>query len=212
MYDRNKVKKSETRLIEKSFNVEPENSSLLVAEAFGIGPGWVNQIVNVRLPKILPGITLIVGDSGCGKSTLLKELGVISEFTAPDKPLHAWAGTDEESLRLLNSVGLNDASLFVLRYHQLSDSQQARAKIYFWMCQKQNVLVIDEFLSTLDRKTARALAFSFQKTLRREKIQLIAATAHDDMVDFLKPDLLIRGTAFPSEWEIISNDSSSTQV
>lgn len=192
--------KLQGRHIVKTFAVEPENSSLLVAEAFGIGPGWLNRVVDVTLPESLPAITLITGESGCGKSTLLRELGRPSDFTIPDKPLHAWAESDEEALRLLNSVGLNDASLFVLQYHQLSDSQQARARMYFWLCQRKTQLFVDEFLSTLDRKTAQALAYSFQKMLRRENIQLIAATAHDDLDGYLKPDLIVRGTAFPSDW------------
>jgi ABC-type lipoprotein export system ATPase subunit/GNAT superfamily N-acetyltransferase len=183
------------------FEVQPENTSLLVAEAFGVGPGWVNHIVDVTLPKPLPQITLITGESGCGKSTLLRELGETSKFFLPDLPLHAWANTDEESLRLLNSVGLNDASLFVLHYSQLSDSQQARARMFYWLCQKEKTLVIDEFLATLDRQTAKALAYSFQRMLRREGISLIAATAQSDLADFLQPDLLVKGTAFPSEWE-----------
>lgn len=186
----------------KSFTVEPENTSLLVAEAFGIGRGWVNHIVDVSLPLPLPQITLISGESGCGKSTLLRELGTPTLFIAPDKPLHAWCEPDEKALQLLNSVGLNDASLFVLRYPQLSDSQQARARMYFWLCQSEKTLILDEFLATLDRKTAQALAYSFQRMLRREGIRLIAATAQNDLVAFLQPDLLVEGRAFPSRWTV----------
>lgn len=185
---------------EVSFEVEPENTSLLVAEAFGIGRGWVNHIVDVELPEILPQITLISGESGCGKSTLMRELGKPTPFAAPNKPLHAWCEPDEKALQLLNSVGLNDASLFVLHYHQLSDSQQARARMYFWLCQGVKTLIVDEFLATLDRKTAQALAFSFQRMLRREGVSIIAATAQNDLVPFLQPDLLVEGKAFPSRW------------
>jgi ABC-type lipoprotein export system ATPase subunit/GNAT superfamily N-acetyltransferase len=183
-----------------SFEVQPENTSLLVAEAFGIGPGWINRVVDVTLPQTLPQITLITGESGCGKSTLLKEIGKPTPFVAPRQPLHAWADSDEDALRLLNSVGLNDASLFVLRYHQLSDSQQARARMYLGLCRKLKTMIVDEFLATLDRGTAKALAYGFQKMLRRENISLVAVTAQDDLVDYLKPDLVIRGTAFPSDW------------
>lgn len=183
-----------------AFEVQPENTSLLVAEAFGVGPGWINRVVDVWLPEQLPAITLITGESGCGKSTLLRQLGTPTTFVPPEKPLHAWTSPDEEALRLLSSVGLNDASLFVLHYHQLSDSQQARARMYFWLCQKEKVLIVDEFLATLDRKTAKALAFSFQKMLRREGVALVAATAQDDLAEWLRPDLIVRGTAFPSDW------------
>jgi ABC-type ATPase with predicted acetyltransferase domain len=191
----------------KEFIVTPENQSLLVAEAFGIQEGWQNKIVDVELPDVLPPIVLITGESGCGKSTLLKMLGSVTDVPIPDTPLHAWAETEEKSLRLLNAVGLNDASLFVLRFNQLSDSQQARAKMYLYLCQKLKTLFVDEFLSTLDRKTAKALAFSFQKTLRKEKVNLIAATAHEDLSEYLQPDLLVVGRAFPSRWIVVENQS-----
>lgn len=191
----------------KEFIVNPENQSLLVAEAFGIQEGWRNKIVDVVLPDNLPPIVLITGESGCGKSTLLRMLGSPTEISIPDKPLHAWADTEEESLRLLNAVGLNDASLFVLYFNQLSDSQQARAKMYLYLCQKLKTLFVDEFLSTLDRKTAKALAFSFQKVLRKENVNLIAATAHGDLLNYLQPDLLIVGRAFPSRWTVTQNQN-----
>lgn len=192
----------------KEFVVAPENSSLLIAEAFGIQEGWKNKIVDVELPDVLPAITLITGESGCGKSTLLKMLGDITSFVLPITPLHIWGPNEEESLQLLNAVGLNDASLFVLKYNQLSDSQQARARMYLAMCQPSKVLVIDEFLSTLDRNTAQALAYSFQKILRKKNIRLIAATAHNDLEGYLQPDLTIVGKAFPSRWNVIHKTST----
>jgi len=45
--------------------------------------------------------------------------------------------------------------------------------MYAALCQKKKVLIVDEFLSTLDRKTARALSFSFQKIIRKEEIHLV---------------------------------------
>jgi len=192
------------RKIIKSFWVEPENSSGIVAEAFGIGAGWEKKILTaeLELPDTLPPITFITGESGCGKTTLLRELGSLEPIAIPNKPLHSWGHSDEESLRLLSSVGLNDASLFCLRYHELSDSQQARARLYAGLAQGTKTLIVDELFSTLDRATAKALAYSLQKTLRREKIALIAASAHIDIVPYLRPDLLIEGTAFPSHWEV----------
>ena len=190
------------RHFEKEFIVTPENQSLLVAEAFGLQEGWVNKIVDVRLPRELPAVVLITGDSGCGKSTLLKMIGEPTKVDIPGLPLHSWATSEEESLRLLNVVGLNDASLFVLHFEQLSDSQQARARMYAALCQKKKVLIVDEFLSTLDRKTARALSFSFQKIIRKEEIHLVVATAHDDLENYLQPDLVVSGKSFPSRWSV----------
>lgn len=187
--------------IKRTFVVEPDNASELVAEAFGIGAGWEKKILDIEIDMPLPQIVFITGESGCGKTTLLKELGTPTVIPILDRPLHQWCTTDEESLRLLSSVGLNDASLFCLRFSALSDSQQARARIYAVLAAGIKRLVVDELFSTLDRETAKALAYSFQKTLRREGISLIAASAHDDIVEYLRPDLLFRGTAFPSRWE-----------
>jgi ABC-type lipoprotein export system ATPase subunit/GNAT superfamily N-acetyltransferase len=187
--------------LKKAFFVEPDNASGLIAEAFGIGAGWEKKILDIEIEMPLPQIVFITGESGCGKTTLLKELGTPTVIEIPeDKPLHRWCATDEESLKLLSAVGLNDASLFCLRFSALSDSQQARARLYAALAAGIKHLVVDELFSTLDREAAKALAYSFQKTLRREGISLIAASPHDDIVEYLRPDLLFRGTAFPSRW------------
>jgi ABC-type ATPase with predicted acetyltransferase domain len=188
---------------EKSFQISLDNKSLVVADAFGVSDGWVNKIVDVELPSELPPVVLITGESGCGKSTLLKMIGKPTEIPIPDKPLHQWAASDEESLRLLNAVGLNDASLFALKYEHLSDSQQARARMYSCLVSGIKTLIVDEFLATLDRKTAKALAYSLQNILRREGINLIVATAQDDLEPFLQPDLVVKGSAFPSRWAVV---------
>jgi ABC-type lipoprotein export system ATPase subunit/GNAT superfamily N-acetyltransferase len=189
-------------LYEKQFPVSLTNDSTDIADAFGVTDGWVNKIVDVRLPDTLPSITLITGESGCGKSTLMRMIEEPTAIEIPDTPLHKWAKTDEESLCLLNTVGLNDASLFALKYSQLSDSQQARARMYACLCNGVKRLIVDEFLATLDRNTAKVLAFSFQKILRKQGIALVAVTAQDDLIPYLQPDLIVRGRAFPSQWAV----------
>jgi len=193
---------------EKSFTISLTNESTDIADAFGVTDGWINKVVDVELPDELPPIVLITGESGCGKSTLMRMLGEPTTINIPDKPLHQWAIDDETSLRLLNTVGLNDASLFSLKYNQLSDSQQARARMYSCLCAGTKLLIVDEFLATLDRITAKVLSFSFQKILRKLSIQLIAVTAQDDIIPFLQPDLVVRGRAFPSRWITESRTTS----
>ncbi|RLI07714.1 hypothetical protein DRO32_03465, partial [Candidatus Bathyarchaeota archaeon] len=51
--------------------------------------------------------------------------------------------------------------------------------------------VADEFCSTLDRDTARIVAFSTQKLARRMGKGLMVATAHPDLVEDLGPSILI---------------------
>lgn len=197
-----------SRKIKKEFIVRSFDEGNLITEAFGIDAGYINKVVDVEIPCPLPQIVYITGESGCGKTTLIKELELKQNLTTlveehPHKPLFQFAENEFEGVKLLSLVGLGDATLFVAPYCQLSDSQKARAKLYCYLLGDNKTIYVDEFLSTLDRKTAKAVAFVFQKATRNLNKNLIVATAHDDLVDFLNPDLVIEGKAFPSRWKVI---------
>ncbi len=57
------------------------------------------------------------------------------------------------------------------------------------------VLVADEFASTLDRLCARAVAYRLRRLADREGVTVLAASAHDDLIEDLAPDVLIRKEA-----------------
>ena len=59
------------------------------------------------------------------------------------------------------------------------------------------VLVADEFASTLDRLCARAVAYRLRRLAGREGVTVLAASAHDDLVEDLAPDVLIRKESGP---------------
>ena len=181
---------------------------MAVAEGFGLGlDPWEKFIVydNVEL-KIGPtDITYITGDSGSGKSVLLKalekdikgDMGVSCINIAdiqPDlnRPLIETVGeTLEEGLELLSRVGLNDAFLFLRSYEQLSDGQKYRYKIAKMMESKARFWVMDEFASTLDRDTAKIVAFNVQKLARQQGKAVLAATTHTDLFEDLNPSVHI---------------------
>jgi len=178
--------------------------TIAVAEAFGLGVDqYQRQIIydNVEL-KIAPtDIVFISGDSGSGKSVLLKafkkDLGPEAvdmtdvEFD-PTKPLIDTVGkTVEEGLELLSRVGLNDAFLFVRRYDQLSDGQKYRYRLAKLIESGAQWWVMDEFCSTLDRDTAKIVAFNVQKLARKMGRAVIAATTHIDLFEDLKPSVHI---------------------
>lgn len=184
-----------------------------ISEAFGIDRGYSNVVLNLTLPNELGDIIYVTGESGCGKSTLLKELSgeYIATPTPPTTELYKWGGEDfENSLYILSSVGLGDAVLFTSTYNMLSDSQQMRALIYWNILQNKEVFIFDEFLSTLDRGTAYAVSFTFQKLIRKLGKKAIVATAHSDLEEYLQPDCVIKGSAFPSSWEVIKRDKEIT--
>ena len=79
----------------------------------------------------------------------------------PSKPLIDTVGAPvEEGLELLSRVCLNDAFLFARRYSQLSDSQKYRYRITKMIESGKQYWVMDEFCSTLDRDTAKIVAFN----------------------------------------------------
>lgn len=193
--------------IQKQFEISISEESTLIAESFGIEDTFINNVLNISLPSLLPLVTLITGESGCGKSTLLRELGKTpSECSLADEslPLHLWGlkynKTENDTLHTLCSCGLSDASLFILRYNQLSDSQKYRAKIADCLLSEARELILDEFLATLDRDAACAIAFLVQKLVRKKNLPSIFVTSHTDLEPYLMPDLVIKGTAFPSHW------------
>jgi len=184
--------------------VEMSPRTVAVAEAFGLGIDEEKEFVlydNVELKMGPKDICLITGDSGSGKSVLLKaikrDLGneaVDMTDILPDsgKPIIETVGeTVEQGLELLSRVGLNDAFLFLRKYSELSDGQKYRYRIAKLVESGKQWWIMDEFCSTLDRDTAKIVAFNLQKIARKEGKAVIAATTHTDLLRDLNPSVHI---------------------
>jgi len=187
---------------------EPTDRVVNVAEAFGLGlDQWEKFVVydNVEL-KIGPtDIVYITGDSGSGKSVLLKALekdikqdmqvtsiNVTDIKPDPNKPLIETVGkTVAEALELLSKVGLNDAFLFLRTYEQLSDGQKYRYKIAKMIESQAQFWIMDEFAATLDRDTAKIVAYNLQKHAGQQGKAVLAATTHTDLLEDLNPSVHI---------------------
>jgi ABC-type lipoprotein export system ATPase subunit/GNAT superfamily N-acetyltransferase len=206
-----------------SFNISYETRTQLtprtvvVAEAFGLGIDETRKfpVLNAEL-KIGPqDIVYVTGDSGSGKSVLLRairrDLGdeavdMADVHTYSTKPLIETIGaTVEEGLQLLSRVGLNDAFLFLRTYKQLSDGQKYRYRIAKLIESGKQWWLMDEFAATLDRDTAKIIAFNLQKLARRQGKAVIAATTHDDLFDDLQPSVHVH-KRFGEEIQINYNE------
>jgi ABC-type ATPase with predicted acetyltransferase domain len=200
VYDRSQNRFTFNIAYETAAKLTPR--SVAVAEAFGLGLDQQRKFVildDVEL-KISPNdIVLITGDSGSGKSVLLRafleDLGgegvdMARVHVEHDKPLIETVGkTVEEGLELLSRVGLNDAFLFLRTYDQLSDGQKYRYRIAKMIESGRQWWVMDEFCATLDRDTAKIVAFNVQKFARALGKAVIVATTHTDLFDDLKPSV-----------------------
>lgn len=178
---------------------------LEIAEAFGIGLDEKEFVVfdNLKI-KIKQGdVVYITGQSGSGKSQMLvslerqmRERGLtvsnISATELQDKPVIDSLGKDtNEAIKLLSSVGINDAYLYARRPSELSDGQRYRFRLALAIEQKAQVWVADEFMAVLDRTAAKVISYSLQKLARRLGVTLMVATTHTDLVPDLSPDLMV---------------------
>jgi len=179
--------------------------TVAVAEAFGLGISDFQKHVlydDVELKIGSQDIVYVTGDSGSGKSVLLKAVcGDLNPVEAarmsdvevdPEKPLIDTVGDSvTEGLKLLSKVGLNDAFLFVRRYSQLSDGQKYRYRLAKLIESGAQWWIMDEFCATLDRETAKIVAFNVQKLARKLGKAVVAATTHRDLFEDLAPSVHI---------------------
>ncbi len=173
-----------------------------VSEAFGLGTDQTQQFTlydNLNLHVHPTDIVLITGDSGSGKSALLKaiktDLGKAAQDTKDlpinrDTPIIETVGKNTtQALELLSKVGLNDAFLFLRSYTELSDGQKHRYHIARLTETPAQWWLLDEFTSTLDRDTAKIVAYNLQKLARKRGKAVIAATTHTDLLKDLAPNV-----------------------
>ena len=138
-------------------------------------------------------IGVIYGGSGTGKTTLLKEFGslTIDEFDE-HKPLISnfdWLEPKEATF-LLSAMGLASVPTWLRPYTLLSNGEQYRASLAYKVgkASENDVILIDEFTSVVDRDVAKAMSNALQKYIRRTNKKIILASCHFDIMEWLLPD------------------------
>jgi len=150
---------------------------------------------------------LIVGPSGAGKSRMLTRAAEACpgsrwvrrlEFPRDVSVVDAVAPGEAlvEAVRLLTACSLGEPRLWLRRFEELSEGEQFRALLARAVSLHRRTpeapLLCDEFCTSLHRRVAKAVAFNLRKLVTREGLVVFAATAHDDLVEDLRPDAVIR--------------------
>lgn len=150
-----------------------------------------------------PGqICLITGPSGSGKTVLLNEIEKncpgenrmrLDEIPLDSgKPLIDCINENLEiSLHRLCRAGLSDVFTMLRPPAKLSLGQQIRYRLAKITEHPQQYIFADEFASILDRLSAKAAAFRLRKIARDTVKCFILATAHEDLIPDLQPDIII---------------------
>jgi ABC-type glutathione transport system ATPase component len=134
-------------------------------------------------------IGLIVGSSGSGKTTLAKQIfgqdcfKVILDEEKPIIEQFPENYTYDECANLLTGIGLAQVPCWIRPVKTLSNGQKARAEAALLMCNNE-LTVIDEFTSVVDRTVAKAMAHCIQKHARKQNKQIVLLSCHYDVIEW----------------------------
>jgi ABC-type ATPase involved in cell division/GNAT superfamily N-acetyltransferase len=138
-------------------------------------------------------IGVIYGGSGTGKTTLLKEFGQLTSINFDkDKALISnfdWLEPDEATM-LLSSIGLSSVPTWLRPFHTLSNGEQYRAELAYKIgkAKENEVVLIDEYTSVVDRDVAKSMSYALQKYIKKFNKKIVVASCHFDIMEWLMPD------------------------
>ena len=174
------------------------------AERFAVLRASARACAQELLVGLGPGmIALVIGPSGSGKSMILHELARAAPTCVIARPVSTQSRTPvidrlrapiEQRLCRLSACGLADAHPLVTPAGKLSDGQKARLSLAIAIEKasrtRSSTVLVDEFCSTLDRTAAASVAMSVRRSIPSETA-IVCATAHDDLIEHLRPDILV---------------------
>lgn len=156
-----------------------------------------NLIIEANLEH-LPNnwnIGVVYGGSGTGKTTILKNYfkkemdksnfdnskSLISNFT--------WL-TPKDAAYLLCAMGLSSVPTWLRPFNTLSNGEQYRANLAYIVgrSKENDIILVDEYTSVVDRDVAKAMSNALQKYIRKTNKKIVLASCHFDIMEWLQPD------------------------
>jgi len=138
-------------------------------------------------------IGVIYGSSGSGKTTILKQMGKLdsSNFDGEKSLISNFDWLEPvDATMLLSGMGLSSVPTWLRPFHLLSNGEQFRAELAYKVgkAKDNEVILIDEFTSVVDRDVAKSMSFAIQKYVRKHNKIMIVASCHYDIIEWLTPD------------------------
>lgn len=179
--------------MELKTSIENDNYTSWIYEAYDIQNH--NEVITIvpdfNVPTDQWNIGLIYGNSGSGKTTLLRSYNGLCPVTFDSHKALISNFTHlqpQEACKVLASVGLASVPSWLKPYNVLSNGEKFRAEIAMQISQSEGVCFIDEFTSVVDRDVATAMSVAVSKWVRRENKQVVFASCHRDIIEWLQPD------------------------
>lgn len=169
-----------TKFVYDSFDIQNQEESVVTIEN------------NINLDFDF-NIGVIYGGSGTGKTTILKQFGELSKAKF-DNNISLISNfnfaTPKEACLLLSSMGLSSVPTWLRPYDKLSNGEQYRAHLAYCVgkAEEEEIILIDEYTSVVDRDVAMAMSNALQKYIRSKHKKIILASCHFDIMPWLQPD------------------------
>ena len=149
-------------------------------------------------------VGLIVGPSGAGKSSIARQLfgeekkfdwtagSVIDDF---DKKFPI-----QDIADICSAVGFNTIPSWMKPFSVLSTGEKFRVDLARRLLDGDEITMVDEFTSVVDRQVAQVGSHAVQKYIRKAGKKFVAVTCHYDVIDWLQPDWVLEPTTMTFQW------------
>jgi len=179
---------------------------------------------------------LVVGKSGSGKTSFLEQIARSHPecFTLCDAKRVHWDDdraviselgrgmTTEQAMRLMSSIGLNSVRTWLKPFRILSQGERYRATFARLLAagstangqRRRRALLMDDFGSVLDGTTARCMAASISKCIKKQHSKFVLASSSVEVVRYLQPDLVVQidAASGATKWVLNPNDEDGQRV